>query len=156
MSDLNSKTANIAVISRQRFASLLFLALLLMVPFRAGLPQSTKGVVLSSQSLVGQSHQTLDYSADPGSAVLDPVMAERRMKMLNNERHKAILSDSDKLLKLATELNDEIARSNSGALTPEQLRKVAEIEKLARNVRDKMTMTIVSPSAGFFPVNGPP
>jgi hypothetical protein len=155
MSDLNPTAANITAISRQRFASLLFLALLLMVPVRAGLPQSSKGVVLSSQSVVSLQHQTFDNTADTGIGGLDPVMAARRMKMLNNERHRALISDCDKLLKLATELNDEIARSNSGALTPEQLRKVAEIEKLAHGVREKMTMTIVSPSAGYFPVAGP-
>ena len=78
------------------------------------------------------------------------------MKMLNNERHKSLLSDSDKLFKLATELDNEIAKSNLGLLTPDQLRKVAEIEKLAHNVRDKMTQTLPPPSTNFFPISGPP
>jgi hypothetical protein len=158
MSDLNTKAANAAAISRQRCGSLLFLALLFIVPVRAGLPQtnvSSKGPILSGQGAVLAQRQTLDYAAAPGSAGLDPVMAERRMKMLNNERRKSLLSDTEKLLKLATELNNEIGRSNSGSLSPDQLRKVAEIEKLAHNVRDKMTMTIVPPSAPYFPITGP-
>ena len=81
-------------------------------------------------------------------------MLERRMRMLNNERHKSLVSDSDKLFKLATELNNQIARSNTGSLTPEQLRKVAEIEKLARNVRDKMTQTLSGPRVTYFPITG--
>jgi hypothetical protein len=75
------------------------------------------------------------------------------MKMMSNERRKSLVSDSDKLFKLATALNNEIAHSNTGSLTPEQLRKVAEIEKLAHNVRDKMTQSLPSPKVTYFPIN---
>ncbi len=95
------------------------------------------------------------YSGDPGG-MLDPIMQERRLQMLNNERRKAMVSDTDKLLKLATELNNEIGHSNSGALTPAQMRKVAEIEKLARGVREKMTMTLPAPSMTPYTVVGTP
>ena len=50
-----------------------------------------------------------------------------------------MVADAGKLLKLAQELNDEVAASNTGSLTPEQLRKIAEIEKLARSVKERMT-----------------
>ena len=40
------------------------------------------------------------------------------------------------------ELNAEIARTNPNALTEAQLRKVAEIEKLAHNVKDKMSTSV--------------
>jgi hypothetical protein len=158
MSDLNSKAAITTAIARQRFASLLFVTLLLVVSVRAGLAQTSvtgRGPTLSGDGSMTPQHQTLDGS-DPGSAGFDSTIADRRMKLMNNERRKSLVSDSDKLFKLATELNDEIAHSNSGSLTPEQLRKVAEIEKLARNVRDKMTMTLPAPSSGYFPINGPP
>lgn len=159
MSNLNPKAANAIATSRQRFGSPLLLALLLMVPVRVGLPQtslSSKGPVLSGEGSVLAQRQTLDDATDPGSGAFDSVLAERRMKMLNNERRKSLISDSDKLFKLATELNNEIAHSNSGSLTPDQLRKVAEIEKLAHSVRDKMTMTAPSPSVNYFPTYGPP
>lgn len=158
MSELRPKAASITAISRLRFASLLFLALFLMGPVRAGLPQS-RGVALSSQPASSQTasppqQQPMD-GTESGSGGFDSVNAERRMKMLNDERRKNIVSYSDKLFKLATELNNEIAHSNSGSLTPEQLRKIAEIEKLAHNVRDKMTMTISPPSSSYFPSSGP-
>jgi hypothetical protein len=54
-------------------------------------------------------------------------------------RQKEMASDADKLLKLTRELNAEINSSNSDSLTPEQLRKVDKIEKLARSIKEKMS-----------------
>ncbi len=68
----------------------------------------------------------------------ESIEAERRVNALNNERQKEMVSDTNKLLKLAKELNDEIAAKNAGALTLDQLHKIAEIEKLARGVKEKM------------------
>jgi hypothetical protein len=68
----------------------------------------------------------------------DPTMMERRLNALNRERQKEMISDTNKLLKLTMELNDEIAANNTGTLTWDQLHKMAEIEKLARNVKEKM------------------
>ncbi len=73
----------------------------------------------------------------------DPMMEQHRLKILNVARQKAMVSDANKLLKLVNELNDEIARNNAATLTPAQLRKVAEVEKLARSVKEKMVMPIV-------------
>jgi hypothetical protein len=82
----------------------------------------------------------------PGDATdgppLDQVnyqMAEKRRKIMNIQRQTAIVNDSNKLLKLATELNNEVARENRGALSSEQMKKLAEIEKLAHSVKEKMT-----------------
>jgi hypothetical protein len=41
-----------------------------------------------------------------------------------------------------TELNADIARTSPEALSPDQLRRMAEIEKLARSVREKMSMSV--------------
>ena len=71
---------------------------------------------------------------------------KKRMRMLNAERQKALISDTEKLLKLAKELNDEVAESDSTSLSDAQLRKVAEIGKLAHSVREKMSY-----STGAFP-----
>ena len=76
---------------------------------------------------------------NPPDDELDPVMAERRYRALNAERQKLMVADTNKLLKLAKELNDEVAGSNNGAFTGDQLRKIAEIEKLARNVKERMS-----------------
>jgi hypothetical protein len=72
----------------------------------------------------------------------DPVMAERRLRALNIERQKQMVSDATKLLKLAQELNSEVASANAGGFTPDQLRKIGEIEKLARSVRERMSSAV--------------
>jgi len=95
---------------------------------------------------------------DPAaSGEYDPTMIERRIRGLNNERQKEMVSDTNKLFKLAQELNDEIAAKNAGTLTFDQLHKIAQIEKLARSVKEKMadgvgqpTPPVVAPS--FNPV----
>lgn len=69
----------------------------------------------------------------------NPVFQARRIRQLNIERQKEMVSDSEKLLKLTADLNAEIAKSHAKALTPDQLRIVAKIEKLAKSVREKMT-----------------
>lgn len=71
----------------------------------------------------------------------DPAMATRRMRALNVERQQSMVSDTEKLLRLARELNQEVESSNPSALTPVQLRKLADIEKLARNVKQKMSIS---------------
>jgi hypothetical protein len=156
MSIFKPGAASITAISRQRLGSLALLALFLIVPVKFVLSQvgtsSARAPEFSAPAGPTAVHQGVDYDSDGFS----PGMAEKRMKMLNNERRKSLVSDSEKLLKLATELNNEIAQTNPGSLTPDQLRKVAEIEKLAHNVRDKMTMTVTSPSTSYFPTNGPP
>lgn len=69
----------------------------------------------------------------------DPSMFQKRMLALNIERQKQMVSDTDKLLKLARELNEEVGAQKMATLTSDEMHKVAEIEKLARNVRQRMT-----------------
>ncbi len=68
------------------------------------------------------------------------IMTQSQLRELNQERQKQMVADANKLLKLATELNDEISAANRGTLTPDQLRKIAKIEKLARSVKERMTI----------------
>ena len=89
----------------------------------------------------------------------DSVMTEKRMRALNAERQKQMIADANKLLKLAKELNDEVARANQSSFTPDQLRKIAEIEKLAKNVRERMsagvgeTPSLLTSPALVYPVH---
>jgi hypothetical protein len=98
-------------------------------------------------------HQDIDsLPFDDG----DPVMAERRILALNIQRQKQMVADTDKLLKLARELNDEVAAQNTGTFTPDELHKIAEIEKLARNVRERMTEGAGQPASTMPPPAPPP
>lgn len=82
-----------------------------------------------------------------------PVQSEKRLHQINVERQKALVANTNRLLALVTELRDEIAKSNPGDLTPEQLRKVAEIEKLAHNIKESMSMPFRSPGMN---IDSPP
>jgi hypothetical protein len=85
------------------------------------------------------------YTRPPGfgqSPDTDPVEEEKRLRMLNVDRQKALVADTAKLLKLAGELNAEIQSANAGSLTPAQLHKVAQIEKLAHSVKEKMSTSV--------------
>jgi hypothetical protein len=83
-----------------------------------------------------------DANDNPPLDRINLEMAEKRRKLINIQRQAAIVNDSNKLLNLATELNDEVVKGNRGALSPEQMKKLAEIEKLAHSVREKMTQTV--------------
>jgi hypothetical protein len=72
----------------------------------------------------------------------DAVFAVRQIRALNADRQRSMVSDTEKLLKLAKELNEEIADQNGEALNAAQVRKLAEIEKLAHNVKQKMSFSI--------------
>ena len=73
----------------------------------------------------------------------DRSLQQKRLRQLNVAQHKALVSDTDKLLKLVAELNEEIDKTTPASLTPDQLRRVAEIEKLAHSVKDKMRSSLV-------------
>jgi hypothetical protein len=69
----------------------------------------------------------------------DHPFRERRIRELNVQRQKEMTSDTEKLLKLTADLNAEVAKNHSPTLTPDQLRTLARIEKLAKSVKDKMS-----------------
>jgi hypothetical protein len=79
-------------------------------------------------------------------------MVHRQMNALNAERQKVLVSDTAKLLKLAQELNAEIASSRVDSLSPDQMRKIANIEKLARNVKQKMSESVINGPALHDPI----
>ena len=64
---------------------------------------------------------------------------ERDMaKKANQEREAALKRDTDKLLKLATELKNYVDKTNESVLSLEVVKKADEIEKLAHSVKEKM------------------
>lgn len=64
---------------------------------------------------------------------------ERDMeKKANQERQAALKRDTEKLLKLATELKDYVDKTNENVLSFDVVKKAEEIEKLAHSVKEKM------------------
>jgi hypothetical protein len=65
---------------------------------------------------------------------------QKRLRLLNIERQKSLVSDADKLLKLARQFNAEMLAAHPASLTPDQVRTLSEMEKLARSVKAKMSV----------------
>jgi hypothetical protein len=71
----------------------------------------------------------------------DPMQRQRQEKMekaRNVDRQKQLEKDTDKLLSLAKELKEEVGKSNADTLSVDVVKKAAEIEKLAKSVKDRM------------------
>lgn len=77
---------------------------------------------------------------------------QRMLQMRNAARQLSMLSDAGKLLRLANELHDEIGKTNSAILTPAQLRKIQQIEKLAHKVRLEMAISLSDSQGGLMPI----
>ncbi|HEU5458030.1 MAG TPA: hypothetical protein VFU68_05390 [Terracidiphilus sp.] len=92
-----------------------------------------------------------DATNIPGMEQMDPEMARRQLRALNEQRQKAIVKDTARLLKIAQELNAETQNRSAGDLTPEQWKQVNRIAKLAHGVKQNMILTY-----GGVPVFRPP
>jgi len=79
-----------------------------------------------------------------GQSTTPPVSPEQeraehdRAKAMNKERFESLKRDTDKLLELATELKQNVDRANENTLSLDVIRKADEIDKLAKQVREKM------------------
>jgi flagellar motility protein MotE (MotC chaperone) len=60
------------------------------------------------------------------------------MKQMNLQRQQDIRKDTERLFQLATELKAAVEKSNENTLSLDVVRKADEVEKLAKQVKDKM------------------
>jgi hypothetical protein len=113
----------------------LALLLVLALPARAqgGRPDPSYAPPYQQTGVADQERALENFPAN------DQGERARQLRAFNAARQKALVSDANKLLKLARELDDEVSHTNPSSLTQAQLHKVAEIEKLARSVREKMS-----------------
>ena len=124
--------------SLDRFARWIAWAFFMALPLAAQAPETQFPSMDAGQpSRIGRSRT--------GPAMEGTIdMAMRRIRMLNEARQKSIVSDTEKLLRLAAALNAEAANEDQ-SLVPDRMRKLAEIEKLARDVKQKMSFAIQGP-----------
>jgi hypothetical protein len=73
---------------------------------------------------------------------LPPEMERTRIKNLNKERYEKLRSQTDKLLELATELKQQVDRADENMLSLDVIKSAENIEKLAKEVREKMKQDI--------------
>lgn len=106
--------------------------LLLGVAARAGQQRPTG----SQGSTATQSNNGLEPPAanDPYRARLQ----EKQVASAATERHTRMVADADKLLQLATELKEDVDSSTKNELSVTTVKKAAEIEKLAHEVKERM------------------
>jgi hypothetical protein len=79
-----------------------------------------------------------DYGPPPERT---PTFQDMQYRRYVESRLKSMVSDADKLLKLAKELNSP-PNSPIGGTSREEVHTVAEIEKLAHNVKWKMQLVV--------------
>ena len=107
------------------------------------------GVSSAQQSASPQFPMPDASSASPRSGLNrgadDPMTQqanEKRVKELNVLRQKEITTDAAKLLALATELKTRLDKGGEEASSLDMMHKAEQIEKLARNVRARMTEAV--------------
>jgi hypothetical protein len=72
----------------------------------------------------------------------DQQTKQQNFEAANVERKRQIAEDSARLLKLATDLKTEVDKTSKDTLSLIVIRKAEEIERLARNVKEKMKLTV--------------
>jgi hypothetical protein len=70
-------------------------------------------------------------------------MSEQRFAAINAIRKQQVTDDSAKLLKMATDLKEEVEKSDKGKLSAETIHKAEVIEKLARSIKEKMSTSVI-------------
>lgn len=65
-------------------------------------------------------------------------MQKEMEKKANEQRHADLKRDTDRLLKLSTELKEYVDKTNENMLSLDVIKKADEIEKLAHSVKTKM------------------
>ncbi len=76
-------------------------------------------------------------AADPDPEVRARMEHERE-KALNDDRHKRLAADVDRLVALTNELKVDVDKTNKDELSVEVIKKAQEIEKLAHDVQSRM------------------
>jgi hypothetical protein len=92
----------------------------------------------------GQTNSRVPFGQSQGQGQdQDPIMRRAQIeaaKRQNADRQKKLVADTDKIVKLAQELKANVDSGNRDALSVAEAKKIEEIEKLAKSVKDRMRM----------------
>ena len=69
---------------------------------------------------------------------ISPQLQEQQERSRNSDRQKRLVADTDKLLALATQLKQDVDKTNKDVLSVDVVKKADEIEKLAHSVKERM------------------
>ncbi len=78
------------------------------------------GALTAAPAGVQVAAQLNQHAGGPFESAIDqdPILAARRVRALNIARQNSLVADTDKLLRMARELNTEIAAADADSLTP--------------------------------------
>jgi hypothetical protein len=100
-------------------------------PTQQGQQGTQRGTGIPPTTRTGQ--PTLGTTSEMPSKI-----AIEQARSRNTERQKRLEDDTAKLLSLATELKDQVGKTNKDIMSVDVIKKAEEIEKLAKDVKDRM------------------
>jgi hypothetical protein len=127
------------------------LAAIAVIPFSASVSLSPQVGPVSGTPLPHDisnwppMNPTANPTADANRYLEDSMKAQdnrKRLEKLNQQRHKEMTSDTEKLLALANQLKTETDKAAKDALSMNAVRQAEQIEKLAHSVRETMRSSI--------------
>lgn len=127
---------------------LLCLAVLAALPYAAGVSQTStnaSGNPVHDYSGFPPISPLANRTADANRIMEDSMQtpeSRKRLAQLNLLRQKQMTDDTQKLVILAIQLKAETDKTSREKLSVAQLRRAELIEKLARNVSEKMKATV--------------
>ena len=65
-------------------------------------------------------------------------LAEQQARNRNTDRQKRLVDDTEKLFSLASELKQQVGKTDKNTLSVDVIKKADEIEKLAHSVKERM------------------
>jgi hypothetical protein len=77
-------------------------------------------------------------TADTGSDPMRETMREGMIRQANEQRHKKMLDDANRMVQLSNELKADVEKAQKDELSLEVMKKAAEVEKLAHDVQQRM------------------
>jgi hypothetical protein len=113
--------------------------LMMMAPAWAQDSPATPGPDQAGVASLGGTAAAQGRAPIPPPPTPAEIELQRRMeKQRNQERFAKIKKDTDQLLDLATQLKKSVDQASDQTLSLEVVRKAEQIEKLAKQVRQKM------------------
>jgi hypothetical protein len=109
---------------------------------RAQPPASPRGVISGGGPGVGTmplEPGPVGFTPSESTASLTPLEQRNLWKRFNADRQRSMVSDVDRLLLLAGELKAELGEEGRISTPAEEMRRVKEIQRLAREVKDNMS-----------------
>jgi hypothetical protein len=99
-----------------------------------GLPPLSSSPISAPSGVPHAHDQGMDDDVNPMAATAH----ERMIHQANEQRHKRMLDDANKMVQLSNELKADVEKTQKDELSIEVMKKAAEVEKLAHDVQQRM------------------